>query len=42
MSPLFNAKKGHPDFSIEQGLFSEGYRLVAGIDEAGRGASIPL
>lgn len=38
MSPLFNMEKGRPDFSIEGKLFSEGYRCIAGIDEAGRGA----
>jgi ribonuclease HII len=27
-----------PDFQIEQELLSEGYRFIAGIDEAGRGA----
>ncbi|MEM7215588.1 MAG: ribonuclease HII [Pseudomonadota bacterium] len=26
-----------PDFSIEEGLFSEGKKAVAGVDEAGRG-----
>ncbi len=38
MSPLFNRKKISPDFSIEQRLANEGYRFIAGIDEAGRGA----
>ncbi|HOP64064.1 MAG TPA: ribonuclease HII [Spirochaetota bacterium] len=38
MSPPFNLGKNRPDFSIEEGLFREGYRVVAGIDEAGRGA----
>jgi ribonuclease HII len=38
MSPLFNAEKSRPDFSIEEALFREGYRCIAGIDEAGRGA----
>ncbi len=27
-----------PDFSIESALSGEGYRLIAGVDEAGRGA----
>ena len=26
-----------PDFSLEQGLFGQGFSLVAGVDEAGRG-----
>lgn len=38
MSPLFNMEKTLPDFSIEQELFRDGYRFIAGIDEAGRGA----
>jgi ribonuclease HII len=38
MSPLFNSEKSRPDFSIEEGLFRDGYRCIAGIDEAGRGA----
>jgi len=28
----------HPDFSIERELHSDGYKIIAGIDEAGRGA----
>jgi ribonuclease HII len=27
-----------PSFEIEAGLFAKGYRLIAGVDEAGRGA----
>ncbi len=38
MSPLFNMEKTLPDFSIEYELFRDGYRFIAGIDEAGRGA----
>jgi ribonuclease HII len=40
MSPLFSYKEivQSPDFSIEQELVSEGYKIIAGVDEAGRGA----
>ncbi|HRX48814.1 MAG TPA: ribonuclease HII [Spirochaetota bacterium] len=38
MSPLFSIDKSHPDFSIEAELLKDGYRYIAGIDEAGRGA----
>ena len=38
MSPLFDIHKGVPDFSIEKELRDNGYRFIAGIDEAGRGA----
>lgn len=38
MSPLFNIDKTCPDFSIELELLEKGYRFIAGIDEAGRGA----
>lgn len=38
MSPLFNMEKYVPDFSIEKDLAGKGYRYIAGIDEAGRGA----
>jgi ribonuclease HII len=37
MSPFFDLSS-HPDFLIEKELHAEGYRLIAGIDEAGRGA----
>ncbi len=36
MSPLSDLSC--PDFSIEKKLYSQGYRIIAGIDEAGRGA----
>lgn len=32
-----NKEKTFPDFKYEQWLISEGYRYVAGVDEAGRG-----
>ncbi len=38
MSPLSDFSMQHPDFSIEKELLSEGYKIIAGIDEAGRGA----
>ncbi len=38
MSPLSDLSQLKPDFSIEKKLYSEGYRVIAGIDEAGRGA----
>jgi len=38
MSPLSDLSLSNPDFSIEKELYSQGYRLIAGIDEAGRGA----
>jgi len=38
MSPLFDIEKNRPDFTIEEELFRKGYRCIAGIDEAGRGA----
>ncbi len=38
MSPLSDFKYILPDFSIEKDLFSNGYKIIAGIDEAGRGA----
>ena len=38
MSPLSDLSLQHPDFSIEMDLYSRGYRIIAGIDEAGRGA----
>jgi ribonuclease HII len=31
-------KQTMPDFSIERGLLDEGYKIIAGIDEAGRGS----
>ncbi|MGL4369983.1 MAG: hypothetical protein ACRCUT_09985, partial [Spirochaetota bacterium] len=31
-------EKAGPSFEIEAGLFREGYRLIAGADEAGRGS----
>lgn len=34
---LFAPEAGHPDFSHEQMLIERGARLVAGVDEAGRG-----
>ncbi|WP_407931778.1 ribonuclease HII [Devosia sediminis] len=36
-SELFAGETGYPDFSHEQMLLSRGARLVAGVDEAGRG-----
>ena len=36
-SELFAGEAGFPDFSHEQMLLSRGARLVAGVDEAGRG-----
>lgn len=38
MSPLSDLTPAKPDFSIENELYLQGYRLIAGIDEAGRGA----
>jgi len=38
MSPLSDLALLRPDFSIEKSLYSQGYRIIAGIDEAGRGA----
>ena len=38
MSPLSDLPLQHPDFSIERDLYTRGYRIIAGIDEAGRGA----
>lgn len=38
MSPLSDLSMQRPDFSIERELSSEGYKIIAGIDEAGRGA----
>jgi ribonuclease HII len=38
MSPLSDLSQLKPDFSIERELFSRGYKVIAGIDEAGRGA----
>ncbi len=38
MSPLSDFPLPCPDFSIEKELYSQGYRFIAGIDEAGRGA----
>lgn len=38
MSPLSDFSMLNPDFSIEKELYSQGYRVIAGIDEAGRGA----
>lgn len=38
MSPFSYLSVPVPDFSIEKKLHSEGYKLIAGIDEAGRGA----
>jgi len=38
MSPLSDLSLLKPDFSIEKELYSQGYRFIAGIDEAGRGA----
>jgi len=38
MSPLSDLSCNGPDFSIERELFLKGYRIIAGIDEAGRGA----
>jgi len=38
MSPLSDLMPPGPDFSIETEFYSKGYKLIAGIDEAGRGA----
>jgi len=38
MSPLSDFSGTSPDFSIEKELYSQGYKVIAGIDEAGRGA----
>ncbi|MCL1865479.1 MAG: ribonuclease HII [Spirochaetes bacterium] len=38
MSPLFDLPHINPDFSIEKELCTKGYRTIAGVDEAGRGA----
>lgn len=38
MSPLSDFSSLKPDFSIEKNFYSEGYKHIAGIDEAGRGA----
>jgi len=38
MSPLSDLSPLSPDFSIEKDLYSKGYKFIAGIDEAGRGA----
>jgi ribonuclease HII len=38
MSPLSDLLSDRPDFSIEKELYSRGYRYIAGVDEAGRGA----
>jgi ribonuclease HII len=38
MSPLSDLSTLSPDFSIEKDLYAKGYRIIAGIDEAGRGA----
>ncbi len=38
MSPLSDLSGTGPDFSIEKELHSKGYKIIAGIDEAGRGA----
>ena len=38
MSPLSDLLPPRPDFSIEKELYAKGYRAIAGIDEAGRGA----
>jgi len=38
MSPLSDFSSINPDFSIEKELYSKGYRFIAGVDEAGRGA----
>ena len=36
-SLLFDTPPARPDFSVEQALYREGFKQVAGIDEAGRG-----
>lgn len=38
MSPFHDLSLPTPDFTIEKKLYAEGYELIAGIDEAGRGA----
>jgi ribonuclease HII len=38
MSPLSDLSGAGPDFSIEKDLYSQGYKIIAGVDEAGRGA----
>ncbi len=38
MSPLSDLYGAGPDFSIEKDLYSQGYKIIAGVDEAGRGA----
>ena len=38
MSPFSDLSAHPPDFSIETDLYNKGFKLIAGIDEAGRGA----
>lgn len=38
MSPLSDLQKISPDFSIEKELLLKGFKIIAGVDEAGRGA----